>query len=223
MSLIKKILGIDELPTENGTQNKDNSLESSSQVRCPYCNNSLEKRPSRKKKCPHCGNYIVVKRGHLLTEDQKAIGVWLDRLAPLGVTKHLFKQSHKQLAERFGSPPSVNDTIWHVLNSLVATTTDHSRAKMIYSEMAQLVRGEGKNPKPYLAKASKHALLGLKEAGIRRVRVQTVRDEFVCPQCRKLTKKTFTIEQALNELPVPNACENKQDSCRCSYSAVLNS
>lgn len=38
-------------------------------IRCPYCNNPLEKKPTRKKKCPSCGEYIYVKKGQLYKED----------------------------------------------------------------------------------------------------------------------------------------------------------
>lgn len=37
---------------------------------CPNCGKLLKTRPTRKKKCPFCGNYIYVRQGQLVGEDQ---------------------------------------------------------------------------------------------------------------------------------------------------------
>lgn len=221
MSLIKKLLG-NNRPSNKETKSRNAPGSKSKSCKCPYCGTLLEKKPARKKKCSNCGNYIFVRKGRLLTEDQKAVEEWLDSLAMFDVTEQTFNRHRKQLSKQFGSQPSVNDTVWRVLNSLVASTTDHSRAKLIYSEMAHLVRGEGKDPKPYLAKAAKQELLDMKESGISRVCVYTSNDDLVCSKCRALARKTFTIDQALRDMPIPNACDNDEDGCRCWYSAVVD-
>lgn len=222
MFLVKKIFGSNRLSSTKGAKNENAPGSKSRDDKCPYCSAVLEKKPARKTKCPHCGNYIFVRKGHLLTEDQMTIEEWVNRLAEFGVTKEVFSRHRKQLSEQFGSQPSVNDIIWRVLNSLAASTTDHSQAKLVYHEMAYLVRGEGNDPKPYLAEAAKHELLDLKKSGvISRVRVQTANDSFVCAQCRALAEKVFTVEQALNDMPIPNACEN-ENGCRCWYSSVVD-
>jgi len=221
MSLIRKLFGSSG-PSREKSKEQNASKSKDTGSKCPYCNAPLEKKPARKKKCPHCGNPIFVKEGRLLTEDQKLVEEWLDRLEMFGITRQTFEQHREQLAKQFGSQPSVNDTVWRILNSLVARTVDHSQAKLLYNEMAYLVRGEDKDPSPYLAEAAKHELLNLKESGVvSRVRVNTVNDDIVCPKCRGLAEKTFTIEQALNDMPIPNACEN-EDGCRCWYSPVVD-
>jgi hypothetical protein len=221
MSFIKRFFGGTK-PSKEESKTDSTPKSKSREPKCPYCDALLEKKPARKKKCPHCSNYIFVRKGRLLTESQKIVEEWLDRLGAFGITRQAFDQHRERLAKQFGFRPSVNDTVWRVLNSLVAGTTDHSQAKLIYCEMARLVRGEGKDPKPYLAEAAKQELLDLKESGvISQVRVNTVNDRFVCSKCRALAEKTFTIDQALHDMPIPNACEN-EDGCRCWYSAVID-
>jgi hypothetical protein len=191
-----------------------------SSIKCPYCKAPLDKKPKRKKKCPDCGNYIFVKKGRLLTEDQKVAEEWRDRLAHFGVTTQTFVQHYQPLAAQFGKPPSVNDIVWSILNDLVVKAgwrQDRQDLRVLYSEMARLVSMEGKSPKPFLAEVAKQTLLEIQDTGFTHVKVYTANDELVCPACRKLQDKIFSIEQALADMPIPNVCENDEDGCRCGY------
>jgi hypothetical protein len=192
-----------------------------SPAKCPYCKLALSKKPKRKKKCPHCQNYIFVKKGRLLTEDQKAAEEWRDRLAHFGVTTQTFVQHYQQLATRFDKPPAVNDVVWSILNSLVErhrNQQDRQSLVTLYSEMARLVSIEGKDPRPFLAQAAKQDLLEIQDAGFTHVKVYTANDEFVCFECQKLQGVIFPIEQALADMPIPTVCES-EDGCRCGYAA----
>jgi hypothetical protein len=71
-----------------------------------------------------------------------------------------------------------------------------------------------------MAKVHRMDLLNIKElnrtSGIQMVaRVLTANDELVCEECRKLSKMTFTIDEALATMPIPNNCLN--GNCRCGY------
>jgi hypothetical protein len=185
---------------------------------CPYCGVILEPRPKRKKKCPHCAQYVFVRRGTLLTKEEAAIDDWLKQVDHLHVTRKAFDRQRQKLGEQFGSTPSVNDTAWRILNNLLMTRQRHHDQQLIYLEMARIVRAEGKRDfRPYLAEAAKHELLELKEGGFfDRVTVTTCNDEHVCRACRALTRETFTIDEALATLPVPNNCQS-EEGCRCGY------
>ena len=187
---------------------------------CPYCGFTLEPRPRRKKKCPHCGEPIFVRQGNLLTQEQAEVGDWLNRVEYLGVTRKDFDRNRQELAKQFGFTPSVNDTIWRVLNSLIVPGRSHQELRFVYQEMADLVWKEGKDPKPYQAEAAKHELLEMKEGFdiFENVRVTTTtcNDDLVCPACREFAKRTFTIDEALATLPVPNGCQS-EERCRCTY------
>jgi hypothetical protein len=200
-------------------------------IRCPYCSEVLETAPKRKKKCPHCGRFIFVRQGELFTEaslkdyeakqrEEAAISSWLSRLAQFGVTQQAFDRHRKALSKQFGFQAPVNDTVWRILNSLVRPSRSRQDLKAIYLYMANLIIEEGKDPKPYLAEAARHELLDLKESGVvSKVKVSTCNDDSVCSACRKLEKKTFTINEALAKMPIPNACQNPS-GCRCWYIAA---
>lgn len=93
---------------------------------CPYCNFEFEERPSRKKKCPNCGNFIFVRQGRLLTQEEAEIDDWLKRVEYLGVTKKVFLEEQEILSQRFGMKASVNDTAWGILNKLVVRKRNNS-------------------------------------------------------------------------------------------------
>jgi len=71
-----------------------------------------------------------------------------------------------------------------------------------------------------MAKAHRMDLLRMKElnknSGIEMVvKINTANDEYVCEECRKLSKMVFTIDKALETMPIPNNCTN--ENCRCWY------
>lgn len=183
-------------------------------VNCPYCKEELKEAPTRKKKCPNCGNYIFVRKGELLTEEQATIKDWINRLERLDLTEEMFEIHRAALVKQFGKPPLINDVIWRFLNAQLTKSRDFFNLKIVYLEMARLVSMEGKDPKPYLVKACKMELLELKKSGTSKVKVYTCNDNLVCSECRKLENKVFTIAEALETMPVPHLCQN-QNGCRC--------
>ena len=188
-------------------------------TKCPYCKEVLAQKPKRKKKCSHCGKPIYVRKGRLMTEDEATTQEWLGFLSQFGITRKCFESHRKSLTMQFGFEAPVYDTIWRVLNSLVTPKRSRESLQAVYWLMARLVRGEGKDPKPYLAQAVKLELENLKLLGIKTVRITNVgfqRSISACAVCQELHGQRFGIEQALRELPVPMRCENP-DGCRCEY------
>lgn len=82
---------------------------------------------------------------------------------------------------------------------------------------------KGENPFPMLIKSHRQNLLYLKKQGVRRVKISTARDKCVYKYCSKLDGKTFDIDRALEEMPIPGECrsndvfETGQPFCRCLY------
>lgn len=91
---------------------------------CPYCRNTLEKKPGAKKKCPHCANYIYVRtRPH----DQQKILVKESELSQLeylwevrtvlndienyGETS-VYLETEKRLKTQWHQQPSLQDVVW---------------------------------------------------------------------------------------------------------------
>lgn len=207
---------------------------------CPYCDVKFEKIPTRKKKCPECGEYIFVRWGKLYTEEGKNIKDWLDNynMQELGVTREMFNKTRKELSQEFGFVASVNDTLWRLLNRVVANENSYRHKRMAYQAMESVLKSEGKNTDDIVAqaremefmegkianeesaKAFRKELLQVKEnnnitGNQSVVRILTCNDEHVCDECKRLSKTTFTVDEALHTMPIPNKCTNNE--CRCLY------
>jgi len=174
--------------------------------KCPYCKVTLETVPKRKTKCPKCGQFIYVRSGKLMTEENASIEDWIDRL---DISRKEFDQYRKEVSLNFGFTASVNDTIWRILN-----------IRQDFWEMGRLVSMEGKDPKPYIRQEQLKILRELKSSGVKKVRVQVYGgqiDQSTCEKCKSLHGKVFDIDKAIEETPVPNLCENEDGWCRCTY------
>jgi len=64
------------------------------------------------------------------------------------------------------------------------------------------------------AKVFRKELLKMKSSGMV-VKIQTRKDEYVCDECKRLSKMVFTVDEALEIMPIPHKCTNA--SCRCTY------
>jgi DNA-directed RNA polymerase subunit RPC12/RpoP len=94
---------------------------------CPYCSETLDKMPGRKKRCPFCGGFIYVRTR---PSDEKKILVREDQIPVIEEQWAVANGTHEQLlAEReayekerdalkskFGREPSENDIRWSMLN-----------------------------------------------------------------------------------------------------------
>ncbi|RJP46306.1 MAG: hypothetical protein C4583_19210 [Anaerolineaceae bacterium] len=124
--------------------------------KCPNCNLELQTRPSRKENCPYCGDFILVRHGKLVTEEQAKVMDWLVRLEIFGVTRRDFDRQREALSKQFGNRASVNDTVWRILNNLILRLGKSSvLLEQVYREMASLASNEGKDPTQYLIQAKK--------------------------------------------------------------------
>ena len=181
----------------------------------------LDPGPKRGKKCPACGQQFAVRKGEIVTLEEAEIRDWLFRLEKYGVSRKDFDRHRADLTRQFGTKAGVNDTVWRILNSLIATERDIQTLRGVYWEMAGLVSGEGKDPKPYLAEALKLDLLMLKREGVKAVRIVgcggRVDDSSACPACRTLWGKKLAIDEAVSQMPIPTKCERPDGWCRCDY------
>ncbi len=187
---------------------------------CPYCLVELEQQPSRQKKCPDCGNLIFVRKGILITKEEAEIHDVLKRLEQFGISKEQFTKHNQELTKQSDQQASVNDTVWRILNELVVEKQSYFEKKQIYFEMARFSRMEGRDTKPYIVEVARMELLDIMESGLEKVQMTNVNDDQVCEACRAVQGKTFTISEALSDMPIPNLCQN--DECRCWYVAKLD-
>ena len=182
--------------------------------KCPYCGVQLDDPPKRKAKCPECKRIIYIRSGKLVTEDEAQTMDWLGYLEQFDITRHKFDSERDTLSKRFNTKASVRDTIWSILNSLVAT-----HPVQAYYEMARLVSQEGKDEQPYIEQALHALLISYKNRKIAYVRVECYGGEpdySTCPGCAKLHQKKFLIDEALEKMPIPHCCTS-DTGCRCTY------
>lgn len=222
------------LETPNLDINKSNSI-----ILCPYCNESLEIAPKRKKKCPYCGNFIYVRTSPsshqkiLVTEEgiKEIEKEWekvhfrndcLRNLKSYGIHESDFIKQKEKLSKKFGFEADDYDVMWSIFNSLILKTKDLHSLKMLYYQMALFLNGTGKNFLKILQESRKFELLQYKKEGIVNVQIITA-GKASCNFCQKLHHKKFHIDEAMKLMPIP--CEkcthviydNKNGFCRCCY------
>jgi hypothetical protein len=207
---------------------------------CPYCNQILEKRPQRKKKCPHCGNYIFVRSRQelfpfaLLTEQDARVADHFETLKGMGsfdVSEDDFFREREELAERFGRQPDSGDVLWSLYNRLVyeSTPSRDSVLPFLYFLMAHFLYEEGKEFRHLLEQSRKMELTEYKKDGVvEKVFIITAGDAS-CEACQKLDGKVFTVDEALDQMPIP--CKDctfdfqgtgQPGWCRCLYGAAFD-
>jgi len=198
-------------------------------IKCPYCQNILEKMPSRKTTCPFCKKHIYVKSGKLLTEEEaKAIEQkWKFKhdLEKLGISEKEYNSHKEKLAEKFGFEPKFFDVAWDMLNIKaleLAKSRNFNNLGILYYEMALFLNEKGKDFFHILQQSSKAKLEHLKTMGVKKVEIMC--GPKACPSCLKLDKKILAIEEALKIMPVPNkGCTNVlyDNFCRCQINAIV--
>jgi len=200
---------------------------------CPYCGQRLKAIPLKKSKCGECGKFIYVRTkqdifpSNSLREDEAFAVDWLKKISYLGITTNDFLEQQRVLTKRFNLKARGTDVIWGLLNQQISIKRDMSSRKIIYFEMARFIYEEGKNPYELLKEASKCELLKYKESGVvSKVKINSCGD-LSCKECQKLNGKTYLVEKALEEMPVPcKDCDNDKNKngfpwCRCRWVGEL--
>jgi len=152
---------------------------------------------------------------------------WLKRLGEYGIVKQDFEIAKAQLSEKFKQEPSNQDVFWSLFHQLIAKNRNNLQTlKMIYYEMALFLNEQGKDCFTQLQLSNKMELLMYKKAGINKVQILTC-GTGSCEQCQLLQDKIYTIDEALEKMPIPNKdCTKKmydknQGFCKCSYVAYF--
>ena len=182
---------------------------------CPYCGVIQEPPPMRRRKCRDCGQIVHVRtdreerKKYLLTaeeaERRAAKDAWLAR--------ERRNEEWRQLSEQVRVAMQAGD-----LQSLQAA----------YQQQAGIVFVEGRPHHHVAQEATRAQLMRLLELGVASVEVMTSDDERVCAHCQSLDGKVFTIQEALEVMPIPGPnCTDGNDQnshggrCRCGYIAVV--
>lgn len=197
-------------------------------IKCPYCDEVLEKKPSRKVKCPFCKNYIYVKQNKLMKKDEADA---LDEKHKIKYKMVYFGMSEKdyyfhknKLAKKRGFEPEYFDIIWDLLNEKtmeLANDKNFNELSLLYYKMALFLNEEGKDFSHVLQQSRKTELENMKAMGIKKVEIMSIGG---CLSCKELNGKKFTIKEALDTMPIPNKnCLNEKfnNFCRCIYQPII--
>jgi hypothetical protein len=105
---------------------------------------------------------------------------------------------------------------------------DYHAMKMIYFDQALIWYEEGAGFQKLLRESNKWELMKLKRTGvIEKVEILSAGSRS-CEACQKLEGKIFTIQEALEKMPIPHdKCTlelnpDKPGWCRCEYIAVID-
>ena len=196
---------------------------------CPYCGVIQNPPPSRRRKCRDCGEVIHARtdrknrRKYLLTAEQ---AVQRDE------EEAERKAAEQAEAERLRRKEW--DAQWKALNLQVIEASragDWHAIQMAHFQQALMLFDRGRDHRD-LARASRKAELQqykerYKEMGVRRVKIMTT-GSASCARCAPLEGQSFTIEEALDQMPIPHDdCQTWRGEnpyggwCRCLYQPVI--
>jgi hypothetical protein len=193
---------------------------------CPYCGAELEKKPVRKHTCQACGKDMYVrtipgtKTRLLLTEEQAFDRKWIQFFSGYGVTQ----EDYQDFKEKTKSPYP-RDIVWGLFNQTahnLMKENDFQGLSMIYSSMGSFLNEEGKNPYELFKQSNKMKLIFMKQSYVKTVMISSCGGGS-CPECQKMDGKKYTIEEALEKMPLPNKnCSTIMEKgtypfCRCMW------
>lgn len=209
-------------------------------ISCPYCGGVLKKEPKRTTKCPQCGKSIYPRPKQpffskpLLTEYESLISDTFQSLTNtvgFDVTLDTYKITQANLSAKFKTQASWSDVTWSIFNQLAfkfAKVGDLEHLSAVYSGMANFLWHSHKDFRKCMSESVRHQLLLFKRYGFKTARVYAY-SFGGCKACEALTDKTFNVDEALKNIPLPpEGCTCILDKnleagyCVCSLAANAN-
>ena len=117
--------------------------------------------------------------------------------------------------------------LWFIYNKLITKTNAPEKLGVIYSEMAWLINKEDKGCIDVLRHSQKMHLLSLKGSEQSEVLWGLEILAIGCDKCKKLQGNKYTIDEALEKMPIPNPncthafTKKGKPFCRCCYLPVI--
>lgn len=169
---------------------------------CPYCGEIQEPPPQRRRKCRDCGEVIYTRTNQH------------ERKRYLITAEHLEQAELKERNSRW------QDLSRQVQDAMMEG--DWAALAQAYREQSEILFVEGRPHQHVRQEAVKAELRRLQQSTIKYVRVSTSRDERVCADCSALEGVTFSVSDALTQLPLPNLTCTDGDNphggrCRCIF------
>jgi hypothetical protein len=206
------------------------------QKKCPYCNAAISGNSIKSSFCPVCSNfYYVLKTWNKITylQEQEVLNNLpqhrssaLDKkfqllFETIGLSKEEYKRRRKLWEKEYQGQNNIEDFIWHLFDILEIELTNKGQKQLLekyYYAKALFLETQEKDCHELLKQMSYMKLLLEKESGLSiKVKILTAGDS-TCAYCKSLEGKVFSIEEALEKMPLPNPkCKNGYRMCRCKY------
>lgn len=218
-----------------------------SKPKCPYCKEVLIDPPKTKKKCSNCGNTVFFKvdpytnKEYYLTEDEsiqinllkerfRIEESFYNKFSEFGINEKLFekrREKYIKMAKNNYSAFSFVTSIFNELSLQFAKKNNFSELSSLYFSMAWFLFDHNEKYFFYLQESIKMNLYHYKQiekdTGFKyKVNIMAAvgSKNSACDKCAKQNGKSFTIDEALQEMPIPvKDCEN--DFCRCTYTTSI--
>jgi predicted RNA-binding Zn-ribbon protein involved in translation (DUF1610 family) len=186
---------------------------------CPHCNVNLDPAPQRKTKCPSCGKDIYVKTNpfnkletYYLKKDDALL---LNLVRNLPITEQAFNEAKNKAIRG----QSLGDIIWGLINQKkinAARKGDWQTIKALTWSQARYLHDVGREYFHVQQEAVRTELQGVLAQGLTHVKIASSKDDRTCEKCKSQDGMAFTIEEALEKMPLPVKCDSPE-MCRCVY------
>lgn len=139
-----------------------------------------------------------------------------------------YKLMEKQLLKSFGHRPNSKDVVWGIFNKKIIESKSHQDRAHIYWNMARFKYEEDKDPYPIMKNANKSHLLHFRDSRLNMKVSINAYTGGCCKECLKQNNKIYTIEKAMDEMPLPcKKCSHNKNAkgfgwCRCMWQAKLD-
>lgn len=201
---------------------------------CPYCNHKFDNSPKSKTKCPKCKNYMYVRTKQtlfdtpILTKDDALVSdLFKEVFESRNMNRNLFLNKRKELSKSLGRDVDSVQTIMAMCDDLIVSLIEEEKyheIKMIYYSMAIFQNRRSEPTYDLRREGVKYELLFYKNDGItKNVRIAKSNFEKTCENCKRLAGKVFSLEEALQTMPIPSKeCtfhlfDKNHGFCRCYY------
>lgn len=213
-------------------------------IRCPYCRVVIEKEHKGKFKCPSCKGEIHIRKTggkiKLLTKDERE-RLNAERKEQAEKNKYFIffqdfiddkeylEDKRVEWLKKFPYRGNYNDLTWSFAHEILQAYMEHREFQKASSLYFSLARFQFEHYEPFfhlLHEGKRMALYDYKYTpafdGIKLEVCVITCGEQSCPACRELNGKWFTVDAALEQMPIPVInCTNEGGWCRCCYGAKV--
>ncbi len=203
------------------------SLNKNKANKCPYCGFVFGFTPQNKVICPECNCSVFVlktKKGvQLLKEEDHMELIVIHHVDSLGFSKKQYEKFKKEFLDSAKTNVTLYDVHWALFGHLLkekAKSDDYEALNIIYSQMASMQINE---PSEYLKLrklAGQMELLSYQKNIKTPFEIEILPTKNSCDYCKTFSKKRYTLERAISELPLPLMECTQGAGCRCCYGII---